>query len=252
MFYRRTITDNSPAAWEANARGELTQAQVAVLRDYFSRTMIAEYIHVIASKAGAIFSKSEALTIVAIAAMVVIVIAFSLSLMQNTPSPVVGLTAGIAATVILVPISISWLRVEAQLTRINNRLRDDPASIIIHRVSGTPAFSFTEKEDRQGRVVSTQYHVEIDGHHFALDEETWRAHHRFNGTMVVNYFDDWVFPIVISLHTTHALLSEFEEALGAVVGIGDDGELVYEADLHDDLPDGEIIELGKREQDEQA
>jgi hypothetical protein len=86
------------------------------------------------------------------------------------------------------------------------------------------------------------YMAYIADQKFYLTPELWSSLHSTQGE-VKAWFIDGEHPILISIQPYIVATTPTDEQLATVVGISDDGELVYETDLHDHVPDGEVRRL---------
>lgn len=97
--------------------------------------------------------------------------------------------------------------------------------------------------------------VKVDGLEFAdrLTFDYWQLlseDELVNGqrTFIVHYLDNWCDPPpILSMHPIGAVLPPGEAKLKRVVGVGDDGELVYADEIESAQETTEIIEIKRKD-----
>jgi hypothetical protein len=108
----------------------------------------------------------------------------------------------------------------------------------------------------QGLLSTEPYcGVSVDGREFAdrLTFDYWQLlseDELVNGQrpFIIHYLDNWCSPPpILSMHPLDAVLPPGEAKLKRVVGVGDDGELVYADELEGEQETTEIIEIERKD-----
>jgi hypothetical protein len=166
------------------------------------------------------------------------------------PSATLAMVALIVLTIVILLIAIAFSQIEQVLGGLFGarfRLASGVAQGNIYIVEGTPHYRLLREKGEDGRDI-IHYYVEVEGHRFEMLRDFWEMMARRDGDVRLRYLkaSDDLPDTLVSIQPLDANTPPSEYRLQHVVGVGDDGELVYSEDLYDDLPDGEIVEIRRK------
>jgi hypothetical protein len=107
----------------------------------------------------------------------------------------------------------------------------------IRYIEGEPEFE-RRYGGRQSETIAR-----LEGLSFRMSESLWEELRAIGGTMGVHYIKPIMTPILLSIQPLPLRDVPTEADLEQVIGVSDDGELVYSDDLIDDIPDGDVRRL---------
>jgi hypothetical protein len=91
-------------------------------------------------------------------------------------------------------------------------------------------------------LLTTEYSIVLEKKKFIVTETLWQHLHWMNQRVAAHYLDLEPYGLLLLSIQPADVLNTSPES---VVGISDDGEIIYQQDLEDDLPDGEVRLLKK-------
>ncbi len=234
--------DNQPEDFAANAEGDLTARQITRLR--LVRLPVNRHEYELESQ---IADEQRQLGPVTLVLCFYVALTVLLLLLGGIAATVPGLLLTLMGGAKALSIIIPSRQKQQELHRLRTH-RDQAEAGLAQSLKAPDLRDFIQHTE--GTIVLEQdssagrHQIHIGDQSFAVDGSLWQQVREQGGRMVAYYLatrDHGNLPLSIQS------ADDVEQAkLKHAVGISDDGELIYETDLTDDVPDGEVRPLNKR------
>lgn len=184
--------------------------------------------------------------VAAFGGIVIIVALFAIVLIPSWTLPAIAL---IVITLVIMLAALTIKRFEQVLRRFLGAgvqvATIDPQETI-YILEGTPHYRFI-REKREDGSDTLHYYVELEGYQFEVQGEFWQRMARQDGDVRLRYLkaSERLPETLVSIQPLDETAPPSDSRLQRVIGVGDDGELVYSDDLYD-VPDGEIVEIRRK------
>ncbi len=233
-------TDNRLEDFEANRRGELTQRQRDRLRRIVLPVTLQEYE--LESRMEGHSQHIRLRSILLALGVLGMVIGIGVSMGSTILPLALGLLIGVEFAVylgqgLIFRRELRHLRQKRSEADAHFHANLEPSQTAAHiyRIEG--------EKTLERRIGYRRDRLLLGDEAFEVADEDWGPLRAISGYMVAHYF-------ATSEHGN--LLLSFQQvdavsqiALSEVVGVSDDGEIIYQQDLEDDVPDGEVRPLKK-------
>jgi hypothetical protein len=235
-------TDNRLEDFEANGRGELTPEQMDRLKGLIlpASPQEAQYRQYIAQS-------RRNIKLMAISALGLLVMASLLFVIGNTlargATPLIGTLAGLAMLGSAGHYAAEqYYRYRLRTMRDTRERTNDPFKSILAAPSS--AIHRIEGEVTLKSGTSTGGHrVYIGLQSFLVADDLWHQLRRGGQRVVAHFLETRQYDnLLLSVQRVDDLVPL---PIDDVVGISDDGEIIYQQDLEDGVPDGEVRPLKK-------
>lgn len=222
--------NNTVGAFRSNANGTLTPEQIGYLH-YSEMTATTKAKSELESAMNITWKQASLLTVI----MGLVFLFFGQFIIEEF---------GDGVLVFLLLGTLLSLRLYIDEQRANEQLRDQIISKLISNWS-PEAIGSVEGDVNMDHL----YSISVAGMSFRIDERYWRElrqqqmENRLEAVRVY-YLKRWTPPLLLSFQPISIFTEQVspDEGIEDAIGIGDDGEIVFD----DNLPDGEIVEIHSR------
>ncbi|MCC6612428.1 MAG: hypothetical protein IT320_03060 [Anaerolineae bacterium] len=230
-----TQRDNTPDAWAANRQHMLTEAQAERIRTLHEKALLDHLFppgHYTRWKLGeqaligllAFLALNAAPAQPTLFTILFFALGFVFAVAWRSARP---LSLPLFKPLILRPLQPLLATIKADV------VRDDIALIVAE-----PAY----REIRGDDGVTIE--LKVPGRRFGVDLALGNSLREVGGRVACAILTSYTPPLLLSAAPLAVANVPSDSQLAQAVGVSDDGEIIYEADLHDDIPDGDMRTLG--------
>jgi hypothetical protein len=220
--------ENTIHAFRMNMENVITAEQIALLKNFEGQTNENQQVQ--------LSKDSQAISFVI---SLVFILLLTLNLVAVDTSERFAL---VLLVILLGVVVIAFLRLP-KINQFNDTQLEQESNDNLHfrsnirYLEGIPHFEYRWESGEKETVLR------LEGITLRMGEPLWNELRAIGGTMGVHYIKPIMTPILLSIQPLPLRDVPTEADLEQVIGVSDDGELVYSDDLIDDIPDGDVRRL---------